>query len=76
MSEKLYEIISRIMNISVSEITDESNQESIESWDSFNVYVMLDEIESVFNTRFNIDEIIEIKKVGDIKKLLEKHGVL
>lgn len=75
MSEKLYEIVSRVFNIPISQITDESGQENIESWDSFNVYVLLDEIESTFDIRFNLDETMEVKKVGDLRKLLQNHGV-
>lgn len=75
MTEKIYEIVARVFDIPISQITDESGQEDIESWDSFNVYVLLDEIESAFNVKFNLDETLEIKKVKDFKKLLQKHGV-
>ncbi len=75
MTDKVHEIVSRVFDIPVSQITDESGQEDIESWDSFNVYVLLDEIESAFNVKFNLEETLEIKKVKDFKKLLQKHGV-
>jgi len=74
MTDKLYEIVARVFDVPISQITDESGQEDIESWDSFNVYVLLDEIESAFNVKFNLDETLEIKKVKDFKKLLQKHG--
>ena len=63
------------MNISVSEINDQSSPETIENWDSFNGYILLDEIESEFNVKFTLDEILEIKNVGDFKKLLQKQGI-
>jgi len=75
MTDKLYEIVSRVFNIPISQITDESGQENIESWDSFNVYVLLDEIETTFDVKFNLDETMEIKKVVDLRKLLQKHGM-
>ena len=75
MSEKLYSIISRVINISVSEINDQSSPETIENWDSFSGYILLDEIESEFNVKFTLDEILEIKNVGDFKKLLQKQGI-
>jgi len=75
MLQKLYEIVSRVMNVPISEITDKSNAETIESWDSFNLYVLLDEIESNYNVKFTLEETLEIKNVGDFKKYLEKHGV-
>jgi len=74
MTDKLYEIVARVFDVPVSQITDESGQEDIESWDSFNVYVLLDEVESAFNVKFDLDETLEIKKVKDFRKLLQKHG--
>ena len=41
MSEKLYSIISKVFNVSVSEINDDSGPETIESWDSFNGLVLV-----------------------------------
>jgi len=72
---KLYEIISKIMNIPLSQINDTSGPESIETWDSFNVYVLLNEIEAEFDVRFTLDESLDIKNVGDFKRHLKNHGV-
>ena len=41
MSEKLYSIISKVFNVSVSEINDDSGPETIESWDSLNLIVFM-----------------------------------
>ena len=75
MSKRLYGIISKAMDVPISEINDESSPESIESWDSFNSYVLLDELETEFKTEFSIDEVVETKNVADIKKYLKKHGI-
>ena len=75
MSKRLYSIISKVMDIPISEINDESSPESIESWDSVNSYVLLDELETEFKTEFSIDEVVETKNVADIKKYLKKHGI-
>ena len=75
MTSNLYEIVSNVFNVPVSQVSDESGEGTIEGWDSFNVYVLLDEIESAYDIKFNLDEILEIKKVGDFKSLLLKHGV-
>ena len=42
---------------------------------SFNFYVLLDELENEFNIQFNLDETLEIKKIGDFKKIFEKHKI-
>jgi len=63
------------MNIQISQINDDSGSESIKEWDSFNMYVLLNDIEKEFNIKFSLEETLEIKNVGDFKKQLEKHGV-
>ena len=75
MAKKLFEIVSRVMNIPTTEISESSGSGSIPEWDSFNMYVLLDEIEKEFNVKFSLQETLEIKTVGDFKKKLEKHGV-
>jgi len=75
MSEKLYNIISIVFSIPISEINDESNPETIESWDSFNGLILVDELESNFNNKFKVTEIIEVKNGKDIKRHLNSHGV-
>ena len=74
MSEKLYQIISKVFNVDSNRISDDTSPENLEEWDSFNFYVLLDEIEKGFDVKFNLDETLDIKKIGDLKKLLEKNG--
>ena len=75
MSKKLYVLIGRIMDVPVTELNDNSSPETIPSWDSFNSYILLDELESEFKTEFTIDEVTETKNVSDIKKHLKAHGI-
>ena len=75
MSEKLYQIVSKVFNVDNSKIDDETSPENLEEWDSFNFYVLLDEIENEFNIKFDLDETLEIKKIGDFKKIFQKHGI-
>ena len=75
MSEKLYNIISKVFSVPISEINDESSPETIESWDSFNGLILVDELENNFNIKFSVSEIIDVKNVKDIKRHLNNHGV-
>ena len=75
MSEKLYNIISKVFSVPISEINDESSPETIESWDSFNGLILVDELESNFKIKFSVSEIIDVKNVKDIKRHLNNHGV-
>lgn len=76
MTSKLYELVSQIMHVPISEITDNSGPKSIETWDSFNLYILLNEIETEFKIRFTLDESLDIKNVGDFKKYLRNHGII
>lgn len=75
MSKKLYKIISKVMNVNIEEINDESNPSTISSWTSFNGYVLLYELETNFDVKFSIDEAMNVKNVSDIKRHLQNHGV-
>ena len=76
MSEKLYNLVARVMNVHLSAINDESSPESIENWTSFNGYVLLYELETEFKVKFSIDEVMDVKKIADIKRHLKNHGVI
>ena len=75
MSKKLYQIISKILDVPASEINDESSPETIENWDSFNSLMLADELESEFNLSFTLEEIVDSANVAAIKKHLKNHGV-
>ena len=75
MNKKLNQIISEVFNIEISKIDENTNPENSEKWDSFNFYVLLNEVEKEFNIKFDIDETLEIKKIGDFKSLLQKRGI-
>ena len=76
MSQKLYELVARVMNVPVDSISDNSGPESIESWTSFKGYVLLYELENEFKVKFTIDEAMDVKKIADIKRHLGNHGVV
>ena len=76
MSKRIYEIISKIMDCSLTELNDETKPEEIENWDSFNGLILLDQLESTFQIKFELDEIENVNSIKDIKKFLENHGVI
>ena len=76
MSTELYKIIGKVFSVSIDDINDNSSPESIESWDSFNGLILVDELENNFNVKFTLSEISDVKNVADIKKYLKNHGVV
>ena len=75
MSDKVHSIVAKVFSIPISDVTDESSPETIESWDSFNGLVLVDELENNFNIKFSISEITDVKTVADIKRHLKNHNV-
>jgi len=75
MTNKLYSIIAKIMDVSESDINDQSGPETIANWTSFNSYVLLYQLETEFNVKFTIDEAMDVQIVADIKRHLNNHGV-
>jgi len=75
MSKKLYEIIAKVMSVPISEINDKSGPENIDSWDSFNGLVLVDELEENFDVKFTLEEVTDVRTVEDIKRHLKSHGV-
>jgi len=76
MSNKLYEIISKVMNIPASSLNDTMGPESIESWTSFNGYVLLHELETGFDVKFTIDEAMDVTTIADVKRHLKNKGII
>ena len=76
MSEKLFKIISKVMNVDFKDLNDESSPSTISNWTSFNGYVLLYELETNFSVKFSIDEAMDVKNVADIKRHLKNHGVV
>ena len=72
MTKTLFEIVSTVMNIPIEKISDISGPNSIPDWDSFNMFVLLDEIEKEFDVKFSLEETLEIKTVGVFRKKLEE----
>ena len=71
MTKTLFEIVSRVMNIPIEKISESYGPESIPEWDSFNMFVLLAEIEKEFGINFSLEETLEIKTVGDFRKKSE-----
>ena len=68
-------IVAKVFSILESAVNDQSSPENIESWDSFNGLVLVDELESHFKVKFTISEITDVKNVADIKRHLKNHNV-
>ena len=53
MNNKLYLIISRVFNIDISLVNNNSSPKTIDAWDSMNMYVLINEVETEFGIKFS-----------------------
>ena len=72
---RVNQIVAKVLRMSPEQITDETSPGSVENWDSFNGLMLVSELESEFNVRFTMDEVVSVKCVKDIKEALKKHGI-
>lgn len=75
MKEKLYQLISQVMGIKPESITEQTGPDNIESWDSFNALMLVSEVENNFKVKLSMAEVMAVKNVGDIIKVLKKCGI-
>ena len=68
-------LLSEILKIKDEDIHDNLTPTEVSLWDSMNALVLVAGLERNYNIRFTMAEIIGVKCVGDIKKILENHGV-
>lgn len=72
---KLRNTIGKVLLLDEAEVTDDLAREAVEAWDSLAHLMLISEVESTFQVTFSDDDILEIKTVGDVKKMLRKYGV-
>ena len=71
MEEKIKQIMSDIFFINISDITENSSQDTIENWDSIGNLNLVTALEEEFEINFTDDQIIEMlnfKLVCEITK--------
>lgn len=71
---RLNEIIIKIFKVKETEINDMMSPQTISNWDSFNYLMFISEIEDAYKIKFTINEVMDAKNLGDIKKYLKDKG--
>lgn len=71
---KLTNIFSSVLGIPETDVTETLSPQTVSAWDSLNAIILLTEIESAFDTKFDYDEAMAIKNFGDVLKLVASKG--
>ena len=56
-------------------LTRATSAEDVARWDSLQHIALIRTLETTFSIRLSIDEMMEIRSVGDIETVLRRHGV-
>jgi acyl carrier protein len=69
-------IIGKALGVDPATLTDESGPKTVRKWDSMRAVVLLTALEKAYGLRFSHAEFDEMATVGQIKKVLRRHGRL
>jgi acyl carrier protein len=70
ITEKLQFIFRDVFSTPDIVVTNELNAEQVERWDSLTHLTMIAEVESAFEVKFKLKELISMKNVGDMIQLI------
>jgi acyl carrier protein len=72
---QLYQLIGNVLGVDASVLTEDSNAQNTPKWDSLRHIEVVFAMENAFHVRFTMPEIASLRKLGDIRKLLETKNV-
>ena len=71
---KLFEIVAGILTIDPKSLSDESSGLNTENWDSLRHIELMLAVETAFGVRFSMSEMVSMRNLGDMRKLLIEKG--
>ncbi len=71
ISQELQKVILTELNIDEFDFTDETKATEVPGWDSLNHVNIILAVEKYFKVRFKSVEILRLKNVGDLQKLID-----
>ena len=64
-----------VLQIPVAEVTDQLAMTDLDVWDSLKHIELIASLEEQFNVQLSFDDIVAMRSVGDIKRVLSSKGV-
>ena len=75
MEKNLEQLLADLLQISISEVTDELAMTDLEVWDSLKHMELIASLEEQLDIQLSFDDIVAMRSVGDIKRVLSERGV-
>ncbi|WP_025678693.1 acyl carrier protein [Paenibacillus massiliensis] len=73
--QKLREIFAEALQIGVEQVTDELFYNGIPEWDSIAHMTLIAEIDNVFDTMLDTDDVLDMSSFAKAKEILVKYDV-
>lgn len=70
ITERLQIIFTNVFSAPDIQVTDDLNAEKVDRWDSLTHLTMIAEVENEFGVKFKLKELISMKNVGDMIRLI------
>lgn len=75
MKDKVFKIVSQIMEVPVEKLTEESSPDTVVKWDSLKHMNLILALEEEFGLQFSDENIVEMLSVQLIIKTLKEKGI-
>ena len=75
MEQKLKTVMAEVFEISSDKINGSTTMEGIEQWDSLKHIELMTAIEEKFGVTLEMEELIEMTALKDIKRILNTKGI-
>jgi acyl carrier protein len=76
MTARVAKVFSEVLGIAADTITDETSPDNTPQWDSMAAMNLVVAIEDEFDVRLSTAEIVSMRNVGIVKKVLNSKGVV
>ena len=70
----LYQIVRRVIGEEDVALEEASNADTTAGWDSLKNMELIFAVESTYRVRFTVKEVVRLKNIGDLRRLLVAKG--
>jgi len=74
VEKNLESLLADVLQIPIAAVTDELSMKDLEAWDSLKHMELIATLENQLDIQLTFDEIVAMRSVGDIKRVLNGRG--
>jgi len=76
VDETVENLLSEVLQIPAPKITEDLTMKDVEAWDSLKHMELIVSLEQSFGIELSFDEIVSMRSVGEIKRVLRQRGAV